>query len=103
MEHMDRVHPLSVPEAAASLNASEAYVRRLLITQRLFGIKVGPVWGIYADDLDSFKRSRRPPGRPRKARSPSTQQREAQVRISSERAKAGTSDALLRPRGRRQG
>ncbi len=28
-----RTRPLSVVDAAASLNASEAYVRRLLITQ----------------------------------------------------------------------
>jgi hypothetical protein len=39
----------------------------LLLTQRLFGIKVGPVWAIYPEDLESFSRMRRRPGRPRKA------------------------------------
>src|SRR5207237_8351455 len=68
---MDRPRPLSVAEAARALQASEAYVRRLLITRRLFGIKVGPVWGVYEEDLESFKRLRRPPGRPRKVGVPS--------------------------------
>jgi excisionase family DNA binding protein len=57
---------LSVAEAAAELNASEAYVRRLLLRQRLYGIKVGIVWAILPADLEAFKRMRRPPGRPRK-------------------------------------
>jgi hypothetical protein len=57
---------LSVSEAATELNASEAYVRRLLLRQRLYGIKVGPVWAIFPDDLEAFKRMRRGPGRPRK-------------------------------------
>ncbi len=67
---VERPRPLSVAEAAAELNASEAYVRRLLISQRLYGIKVGPVWAIYREDLDMFRRLRRPPGRPRKERLP---------------------------------
>jgi hypothetical protein len=32
---------------------------------RLFGIKVGPVWIVYPEDLESFSRLRRPRGRPR--------------------------------------
>jgi excisionase family DNA binding protein len=63
---VERPRPLSVPEVAAELNASDAYVRRLLISQRLYGIKVGPVWAIYREDLEAFRRLRRPPGRPRK-------------------------------------
>jgi hypothetical protein len=42
-------------------------VRRLLLQQRLYGIKVGPVWAILPEDLEQFKRMRRGPGRPRKA------------------------------------
>ncbi|HZK74364.1 MAG TPA: helix-turn-helix domain-containing protein [Clostridia bacterium] len=57
---------LSVSDAATELNASDAYVRRLLLQQRLFGIKVGPVWAILPDDLEEFKRRRRGPGRPPK-------------------------------------
>ena len=43
-------------------------MRRLLLRNRLFGIKVGPVWAIFPNDLEAFKRMRRPPGRPRKAK-----------------------------------
>jgi hypothetical protein len=42
----------------------------LLLTQRIFGIKVGPVWAIYPEDLEAFSRMRRRPGRPRKAPTP---------------------------------
>ena len=63
---IERPRLLSVAEAAAELNASEAYVRRLLLRQRLYGIKVGIVWAILPDDLAAFKRTRRRPGRPRK-------------------------------------
>jgi excisionase family DNA binding protein len=59
---------LSVAEAASELNASDAYVRRLLLGQRLYGIKVGRVWAILPEDLEEFKRLRRRRGRPRKAR-----------------------------------
>src|SRR6185312_8912409 len=62
---MARPRLLSVAEAASELSASEAYVRRLLLRQRLYGIKVGVVWAIFPDDLEAFKRTRRPPGRPR--------------------------------------
>jgi hypothetical protein len=41
-------------------------VRRLLLRQRLYGVKVGIVWAIFPDDLDAFRRGRRRPGRPRK-------------------------------------
>lgn len=58
---------LSVAEAATELKASEAYVRRLLLKERLYGIKVGPVWAILPEDLEQFKLMRRRPGRPRKA------------------------------------
>lgn len=63
---MQRPRLLSVSEAAAELRASEAYVRRLLLRQRLYGIKVGTVWAILPDDLEAFKRVRRAPGRPPK-------------------------------------
>ena len=67
---MQRPRLLSVAEAAAELNASEAYVRRLLLRGRLFGIKVGTVWAIFPEDLEAFRRGRRRPGRPRIERQP---------------------------------
>lgn len=56
----------SVAEAAAELKASKAYIRRMLARQRLYGIKLGSVWAIFPDDVEAFKRTRRPAGRPRK-------------------------------------
>jgi hypothetical protein len=56
-----------VSEAAAELKASDAYVRRLLLQHRLYGIKVGPVWAILPEDLEEFKGMRRGRGRPPKA------------------------------------
>jgi excisionase family DNA binding protein len=58
----------SVAEAAAELKASKAYIRRMLARQRLYGIKLGSVWAIFPDDVEAFKRTRRPAGRPRKLR-----------------------------------
>lgn len=84
-------------EAAAELDASEAYVRRLLLRQRLYGTKLGFVWVIYPDDLEAFKRMRRPPGRPRKTAESANQAKLAH--IAGERVRAGT-DRLLRPRAR---
>jgi len=75
---------MSVSEAAAELHVSEAYVRRLLLSRRLYGIRIGPVWAIFPDDLDAFRQVRRPPGRP--ARVP-----------------AGPDGAGLRRPGRRRG
>jgi hypothetical protein len=70
----------------------------LLASQRLFGIKVGPVWGVYAEDLESFMRGRRPPGRPRKAPLRPIGEDDTRARITRERAVAGTDDALLKPK-----
>ena len=64
---IERPRLLSVAEAAAELKASKAYVRRMLARQRLYGTKVGSVWAIFPDDVEAFKRTRRPAGRPRKA------------------------------------
>ncbi len=94
---MVRPRLLSVAEAATELNASEAYVRRLLLRQRLYGIKVGPVWAIFPDDLEVFKLIRRRPGRPSKAA------RLAATFIGTDqmdkdRARAGTNRALRLPR-----
>jgi excisionase family DNA binding protein len=86
----------SVAEAAAELKASEAYVRRLLIRERLYGTKIGSVWAIYPDDLEAFSRTRRPPGRPRKLEQ-SRSERATAFHIAGERSVAGT-DALLRKR-----
>ena len=98
---IERSRLLSVPEAATELKASEAYVRRLLISQRLYGIKVGPVWAIYPEDLEIFKRLRRPPGRPPKAAAPAfeaAEERETRLRIGSERASAGSDGLRRKPR-----
>ncbi|HYL08874.1 MAG TPA: helix-turn-helix domain-containing protein [Candidatus Udaeobacter sp.] len=89
---------LSVAEVAAELNASEAYVRRMLLRQRLYGIKVGIVWAILPDDLEAFKRTRRPPGRPRKLLV-SAMDQASTTRVARERKSAGTS-RLLRKRRR---
>jgi excisionase family DNA binding protein len=93
---VERPRPLSVAEAAAALGASDAYVRRLLITQRLYGVKVGPVWAIYREDLELFQRMRRPPGRPSK---PAEGEAEGRKRIARDRASAGV-EGLLRQHGR---
>src|SRR4029077_11679912 len=96
-ETIVRPRPLSVVEAARELRASEAYVRRLLATQRLFGIKVGPVWGIYPEDLASFMRMRRPPGRPRKAPARPPEEQQTRRRIERSKATSGTGGSLLQP------
>ncbi|TMB93142.1 MAG: helix-turn-helix domain-containing protein [Chloroflexi bacterium] len=96
-----RPRPLSVVEAAAVLHTSEAYVRRLLASRRLYGIKIGPVWGVFEEDLESFMRLRRPPGRPRKARRRPIAEKEMRLCITRERAAAGTDDSLLKPKGER--
>ena len=88
---------LSVAEAAAELNASEAYVRRMLLRQRLFGIKVGIVWAILPNDLEAFRRTRRPPGRPRKLALKAIDQASA-IRVVRERKRAGTNRLLRKPR-----
>lgn len=98
---IDRPRLLSVSEAATELNASDAYVRRLLLMNRLYGIKVGPVWAIFPSDLEAFKRGRRPPGRPRKVEK-SALDRASAARTARERIRAGT-DRLLRKRLRQPG
>jgi hypothetical protein len=95
---MDRPRPLSVPEVATALEASEAYVRRLLNRGQLFGTKVGPVWAVYPEDLEAFRRLRRPPGRPRSTIR-SQLESETRLRINRERGAAGT-DRMLRKGGR---
>jgi hypothetical protein len=73
-------------------------VRRLLASQRLFGIKVGPVWGVYPEDLETFMRGRRPPGRPPKAAMRPIDEEDTRNRITRVRASGGTDDALLKPK-----
>jgi len=94
---MPRPRLLSVAEAATELNASEAYVRRLLVRQRLYGIKVGVVWAIFPNDLEAFKRMRRPPGRPRRLGVASSD-KTAATRIARERKRAGTRNVLRKRR-----
>ena len=88
---------MSVAEAATELDASEAYVRRLLMRQRLYGIKVGIVWAILPDDLEAFKRTRRPPGRPRKPML-SAADAASTTRIARERRQARTGQLLRKAR-----
>jgi hypothetical protein len=76
-------------------------VRRLLLRQRLYGTKVGSVWAIFPNDLEEFKRMRRPPGRPRKFER-SVLDRASVARTARERIRAGT-DRLLRKRLRQPG
>jgi excisionase family DNA binding protein len=89
---------LSVADVAAALGASQAYVRRLLASQRLFGVKVGRVWAVYPADLASFRRMRRPPGRPRRSSDQRGDEREIRQRIDDERRTAGTDGRRLKPR-----
>ncbi len=70
----------------------------MLLRQRLYGMKVGTVWAIFPDDLEAFKRGRRPPGRPRKL-VVSALDRAPAKRMGGERKRAGT-DRLLRKRSR---
>ena len=93
-----RLNVLSVAQVAAELGASDTYVRRLLTRQLLYGVKVGPVWAIARDDLESFKRMRRRPGRPRKEPLQARDEIEMQRRITRERASAGTHEMLRGPR-----
>src|ERR1700704_918654 len=100
---IDRPRPLSVPEVAAVLQSSEAYVRRLLISRRLYGVKIGPGWAIYAEDLESFRRLRRPPGRPPKSAARPHAEADRRVRINRERPPAGPRLSLRKPaRNRRK-
>ena len=85
-------------EVAAELKASEAYVRRMLLRGRLYGLKVGIVWAILPADLDAFKRTRRPPGRPRRVVE-SSADKASTARRTRERKGAQT-DPLLRKRRR---
>jgi len=73
-------------------------VRRLLLRQRLYGIKVGIVWAILPDDLEAFRRTRRPPGRPRRL-AISAVDKASTTRMAVERKRAGT-NRLLRKRRR---
>jgi len=96
---MKRPRLLSVAEAAAELDASEAYVRRLLLRERLYGTKLGFVWVIYPDDLEAFKQLRRAPGRPPKAVEGAD--KTSLAKITGERTRAGTNRLLRqRPRAR---
>ena len=71
-------------------------MRRLLLRQRLYGIKVGTVWAILPNDLEAFRRGRRPPGRPRKVDTSAIDQAPA-MRMAGDRERAGT-DRLRRKR-----
>lgn len=73
-------------------------MRRLLLRRRLYGIKVGIVWAILPADLDAFRRTRRPPGRPPKL-VVSAGGEASSRRVARERKGAGT-ERLLRKRRR---
>jgi hypothetical protein len=73
-------------------------VRRLLLRQRLYGIKVGVVWAIFPNDLEAFRRTRRAPGRPRKVLV-SGAEKASTKRMARERTSAGTG-RLLRKKPR---
>jgi hypothetical protein len=69
----------------------------MLAHQRLYGTKVGTVWAIFPDDVEAFKRTRRPAGRPRKV--PAVMQ-DRDVEVAEQRTQARTY-RMLRKRGRR--
>ena len=69
----------------------------MLLRQRLYGIKVGIVWAILPNDLEAFKRTRRPPGRPRKQVVRASDQAST-IRVARERKRAGTNRLLRKPR-----
>lgn len=87
---------MSVVEAAGELHVSEAYVRRLLLGQRLYGIKVGPVWAVFPNDLDAFRQLRRPPGRPAKVKI-SLEDEASVTRVATERSQSRTNRLLRKP------
>lgn len=72
-------------------------MRRLLLNERLYGVKLGNIWVIYPDDLEAFKRARRPPGRPPKLEV-MLADRASIVRIAGERKRAGTNRYLRKRR-----
>ena len=72
-------------------------MRRMLLRQRLFGIKVGIVWAILPNDLEAFRRTRRPPGRPRKLVVGAIDQASA-IRVVRERKRARSNRLLRKPR-----
>ncbi len=88
---------LSVAEVATELDASEAYVRRLLMRQRLYAIKVGIVWAILPEDVEAFKRTRRPRGRPPKL-VVSAADAASTKRVAGEKRRARTNRLLRKPR-----
>jgi excisionase family DNA binding protein len=49
-----RGHPLTLPEAAAYLNVTERYMRRLVTDRRIPYFKVGRLLRFSAEDLDAF-------------------------------------------------
>ena len=72
-------------------------MRRLLLRQRLYGIKVGIVWAILPNDLEAFRRTRRPPGRPRKL-VVSAGDKASTALMAGERKRAGTNRHLRKRR-----
>lgn len=56
---------LTVPEVAEELRLNPTTVRRFCYAGRL-GVKIGRQWLITREELDLFKATPRPPGRPRK-------------------------------------
>jgi hypothetical protein len=62
-------------------------VRRLLANRRLYGIKIGPVWGVYLEDVESFMRAvlRDAHARPRDAHSARMTREAASLRNALQR------------------
>lgn len=56
----------SVTEAAQELSLSTSRLRRLLIAGILEGTKVGKQWTITSEELERFRNTPRPVGRPRR-------------------------------------
>lgn len=58
----DRI--LSLTEASERTGLSESWMRRLLMSGRLKGKKVGKTWLVLAEDVDALAAEQRRPGRP---------------------------------------
>jgi excisionase family DNA binding protein len=57
---------LTLADAAAELNLTDARLRQLSIQGRFPARKYGTLWLVSRRDLDAFRKQERPPGRPPK-------------------------------------
>lgn len=63
MERGDEL--ISIPVAAKEIGMTRATLWRYVDTERIPAVKIGRDWLIRREDLETFDRNRRPPGRPK--------------------------------------